>query len=280
MVCFSFAWFEIYDSRFDISHVETRMPEFWYNPTRATRASRYPCGNSNFKQSGEFPLCSQRNVYNCYAWISVTGLLLRCWLDGMLGTWNVLWPISAKLQIISMRGKSNFLMICHMQRLSHAKKSLANVITVNFLTHFSFVADSVFYYTTAKSAITIRLIKTRLKEKLRELRERDGFIYIHNTCPSRNICDTRAIPSRPVLWNETSFCERNLSYYVAFHIYDISRRLNCCPRYNNFFPLFFQKNLTLLLTVACRFIVFLRHNEKYLPSKICSRRRTETKFSL
>jgi len=82
-----------------------------------------------------------------------------------------------------------------MQQLSHAKKSLANVITVNFLTHFSFVADSVFYYTTAKSAITIRLIKARLKEKLRE---RDGFIYVHNACPSRNICDTRAIPSRPV----------------------------------------------------------------------------------
>lgn len=40
-------------------------------------ASRYPCGNSNFKQSGAFPLCPQRDVCNCYARLSVTGLLLR-----------------------------------------------------------------------------------------------------------------------------------------------------------------------------------------------------------
>lgn len=116
------------------SRIKTRMPEFWYNPdARATPASRYPCGNSNFKQSGEFPLCSQRNVCNCYAWISVTGLLLRCWLDGTLGTWNVLWPILTYLWIISARGRSNFLMICHMQRLSHPKRVyLANVVATNF----------------------------------------------------------------------------------------------------------------------------------------------------
>lgn len=94
MVCFSFAWFKIYDSRFDILVLKRACLSSDITPTRATPASRYPCGNSNFKQSGEFPLCSQRNVCNCYAWISVTGLLLRCWLDGALGTWNVLWPIS------------------------------------------------------------------------------------------------------------------------------------------------------------------------------------------
>lgn len=111
IVCFSFAWFGIYNSQFDVVYTYTRqagmkrrMPELWYNSTRATPASRYPCGNSNFKQSSELPLCSQRDVCNCYARISVTGLLLRCWLDGsprrgyMYET--VLWPISTRYQII------------------------------------------------------------------------------------------------------------------------------------------------------------------------------------
>lgn len=63
--------------------------------------SRYPCGNSNFKQSGEFPLYPQRDVCNCNAWLSVTGLL-HCLPDWIahLDTRNMSIVISNTILLI------------------------------------------------------------------------------------------------------------------------------------------------------------------------------------